>query len=1135
MTEPETSQTVAEKETTSATLTTETLPPEQEAEAETPPEPWTPERVSEWNAYYDIYVILAALLLAFTVSCNFVTDSQVWLHLKTGELIAEQTAPVSKDTFSYTETGQPWVDIPWLFQWGHAALYKLVYSLVPVNPADPTANRASAEQVAIGALVVLSALVRLATAWLLLRIRHRGPGVWWSALCVAIAFGAVYHPMYRVLMGGIAGAAAVAPFTWSQLFFTFELLVLFRAFSQGRAGSLWLLVPVFVLWANVDESFHIGLIVLAAAAIGRLLDGRNAASLVVNSERPKTNEEITGAEVTVERKPARARMAFIVLGLCVAACLANPYTYRVYTAAIDPYIQLFQPKDSLTTADQLSFFGEGIKKPEIFIEILGMTIPHWYLLRAFYLVVVALGLGSFLLNARRFSWSRFLPFIVLAVFWAILIRFHLFFGIVFAATIAVNGQEWYHDRLGTEGRLGWRWTLWSTGGRLVTLALIFFMVGKDITGYDISVPGIQFGLGYHEDDFPFEAAEFLATQKEIKGNVLNTSKSQGDILSWKGAPQRKTYVDGRAHLFPHELLEQWRETRKALSDDDKAVWQPLLDKYKISVIMIETGTAPTTYKQLMNSPNWIPFHDDGNIVMFGRSDAPDSDLTVFKANRLDPELRAFRTNHPVTGAERPPNPTTWIDDIFQNRTYSRPQSRTESSRRWLEGARADDTEGASEVLPEPARCLLAIQDARTALVHSPDDWIAFRRLKDAYRLLMIQEAALLAGIPITPANYNRIRMLAPNPEQLMNRFRQRMTALNYAVQTTPPPKNNLARNELESLNLELYQLYKSANAFDLARDRLHAVLDMSQPEDFVPEARARLDQDLAKLNQWYDSTKEKLDDLAIERQAGPLEQASFALNQGATGWAIEQLADAERSSVSLAVVKPRLIDVYCNTGQPDKALELLAVGAIDDPNLGAEPGTAAWRQGLVYFLLGNYPSAATLWKDRAIPKVRYDRSQKVLFAGQSLVRGDAIRSTSGFLSLPGTISLQASWEYDVAMCQLEAGSPDDAADHFTKALTLLPELPVRPIAVYYLEKMGKPVPPPPKSTTRSAGSAAATGVKALLNQPPQVPPVTSQSAPPQPAKPASSPATPPRTEPAKSSAPGQTVPKEAVPKRASKP
>ena len=69
------------------------------------------------------------------------------------------------------------------------------------------------------------------------------------------------------------------------------------------------------------------------------------------------------------------------------------------------------------------------------------------------------------------------------------------------------------------------------------------------------------------------------------------------------------------------------------------------------------------------------------------------------------------------------------------------------------------------------------------------------------------------------------------------------------------------------------------------------------------------------------------------------------------------------------------------------------------------------------------------------------------------------------------------------MCQLEAGMPEDAAAHFTKALTLAPDLPVRPIAAYYLEKMGKPVPPVPKRTlgtgkpgTASSSATPKTGI-----------------------------------------------------------
>src|SRR5262249_27048573 len=142
--------------------------------------------------------------------------------------------------------------------------------------------------------------------------------------------------------------------------------------------------------------------------------------------------------------------------------------------------------------------------------------------------------------------------------------------------------------------------------------------------------------------------------------------------------------------------------------------------------------------------------------------------------------------------------------------------------------------GGARPLPEPARCLLAIQDARIALSRNPDDPMAYRILNEAYRLLTLQESALLAGIPLTPENQPRITMLAPSPERLINRFRQRVTALNYAIQTSPTPASDPARNELFDLNMQLYELYSAAGFRDLARDRLGAALAINPSEDHLP-------------------------------------------------------------------------------------------------------------------------------------------------------------------------------------------------------------------------------------------------------------------------------------------------------------
>ncbi len=1062
MTEIQGNQSVPEDQSEKAPTTDEAVASdiETETEGEAAPEPWTPERVTEWNNYFDVYVMLAALLLVGLASCNYVTDPHLWLHLRTGQVIADQMAPVTTDIYSYTQSDKPWVNLPWLFQWASAAIYNFVSGLVPVNPTDTTANRAGTEQIAVGALVGLCALVRLATAVVLLKIRHRGPGLWWSAICVALAFGVIYHPLLGPLIGGLSGAAFVSPATWGQFLLALELYILFRSFTLARGGTLWFLVPLFALWANVDESFFTGLVVLAAAVLGRLLDGGDIepADEKGGNQKPDKPDENSSP-----RKPAKTATALVVLALSAVAALANPFTYHAYLAALEPYLRLMEPATAVTTMDLLSFFGPGIRTQ--------LGADYWYL-PAFYLIVLAVGIGSFLLNARRFTWRRFLPFAVMAVIWGVFMRANLHFGLVFATVLALNGQEWYQDRLGTQGRLGNLWAIWSTGGRLVTLALLFFFVIKDITGWNNTVPEVRFGLGFRPDDFAFDAADFLNSHNEIGGNVLNTSLGQGDVLIWKTASRRKTYVDSRPRFFDQAILEEWHKARKALSEDDKDTWKPLLDKYHISTIMIEPGPggAPNTHRRLFFSPNWIPFYDDGQIVMFGRADAPASDLAVFKANRLDPELRAFRVSHPVPGAERPPNATSWMDDYFQNRTASRLQSRTESSRRWLEGLGPVSNSPATEPLPEPARCLLAIQEARIALSRSPDDWIAFRRLKDAYRYLMQQEAALLAGIPLTPENQERIRMLNPSIDQVMLRYRQRVTALNSAIETTPPPWNAAARRELLSLNLELYQLYLSGNARDLARDRLQKVLDLNREGDLPAEAVAQFQQALTQLNEQIKKLEDQLEDRVLERQAGPVEQANFAMSQGAPGLAIAQLADANSTSLSPALVKPQLIDLYCHTGQADKALELLSVGAVDDPNLGSQPGASALRQGMVYFLLGNYLSAATLWQDRAIPRVRFDRSNRVLSAGSAFVRGEAIQATNTFLAMPGTLTQQASWHYDLALCKLEGGVPEEAAESFTKALTLAPDLTVRPVAAYYLEKLGKPVPPPPAKRAASAST-----------------------------------------------------------------
>ena len=99
------------------------------------------------------------------------------------------------------------------------------------------------------------------------------------------------------------------------------------------------------------------------------------------------------------------------------------------------------------------------------------------------------------------------------------------------------------------------------------------------------------------------------------------------------------------------------------------------------------------------------------------------------------------------------------------------------------------------------------------------------------------------------------------------RFKQRVTSLNYAILTTPPPKTPDARRELQALNMELFQLFLQAGYIDLARDRLQIFLDQIQPGDFPsPEAESQYRQQLEQLNQRVKQVEDNLMDLQVEHK-----------------------------------------------------------------------------------------------------------------------------------------------------------------------------------------------------------------------------------------------------------------------------
>ena len=99
------------------------------AEVPAPPVPSgaVPVRLRQRALSLDQHTVIVILGFLCLFAANFMaqTDPDFWWHLRTGQLIAQTGAVPTRDVFSYTALGQPWVVPEWLAElltyWLYAA------------------------------------------------------------------------------------------------------------------------------------------------------------------------------------------------------------------------------------------------------------------------------------------------------------------------------------------------------------------------------------------------------------------------------------------------------------------------------------------------------------------------------------------------------------------------------------------------------------------------------------------------------------------------------------------------------------------------------------------------------------------------------------------------------------------------------------------------------------------------------------------------------------------------------------------------------------------------------------------------------------------------------------------------------
>ena len=477
------------------------------------------------------WVLMLVLVYAASavVTMRPIVDPDIWWHLRTGQWVVEHGTVPLTDPFSAHGAGHRWIAYSWLFalaiygvyQWlGHVGI--VLYAL-------------------LGGLTLTTAIL-----FLILRFEYR--------ISRAIALTAVS-------IGAIAPALTPRSYLFTILLFIVEIYVLFDARETGRTSPLWILPPMFVLWANLHIQFVYGL-----AVIGMAL----AESLVVRLGRD-ARRDLFAVRQSIPFRP----LLFTAVA-CAVATLVTPYGLNIYR----PVIEIGSHRIAYNLIIELG--APTFRQP-----------ANWVFLLVALAAVYSLG--------RRRDLQLF-PTLLMAAgaYFSFTTRRDVWFLVV--ASVTIIAVTWGDRRLPLR-MPGWRAVL---AGALGLCAIVIAIAAWR----DLSETKLEAALAA---EYP-AAAVAAVRQQQYPGPLYNTF-DWGGFLIWR-LPEHPVSMDGRSNVHGDERI-----LRSLLTSTGKKGWSTDAELRAARLFILPADLALT--ELLRRDREYELVYEDAVAVVFARR-SPDT-------------------------------------------------------------------------------------------------------------------------------------------------------------------------------------------------------------------------------------------------------------------------------------------------------------------------------------------------------------------------------------------------------------------------------------------------------------------------------------------------------------------------------
>jgi tetratricopeptide (TPR) repeat protein len=527
--------------------------------------------------------ITGLILLALSLFAHKIIDTDIWWHLRTGRHILETRSIPGFDMYSYTAGGNRWIDLHWLFQ----VILRLVNGI--------------GGGYGLSLLFISLYGLTFTILWLAAPKGKR------FSLSVLFFFCALMASNSRFL---------ARPEAFSFVMIAVYMYILSR---YERGESTWLiycLIPLQILWTNLQGLFIIGPFLVSAYLVG----------FGISTVIPWSQQRRTGANAP------GARPLLIIFGGVVLSCLVNPYGIE---GALFPFtlftrvggvenifaqsIAEFQPPFSgYNLTSSIKWFA-------VFLLLSAAVMAMNYKrMRPQHLLVFA-GLAYLALNARRN-----IPPFVLAVL-----------------PIAVTHGSEVIERFNNarDGRFS---------GAIERIALVCCVALSIAFGLQIvSVinnryyindrRAERFGFGFKEQTHPRGAFVFIR-ENEIRGPFFN-NLDVGGMFIHELYPRERVFIDARLEVNSAEVFSEYR---RAMSDAQ--AFGRLSQKYLFKAIVISHVAQDALFlvPVLHFSPQWKLVYLDPIAAVFVKATREHENLiTEYGINIAEDYIEPFAPHDTV--------------------------------------------------------------------------------------------------------------------------------------------------------------------------------------------------------------------------------------------------------------------------------------------------------------------------------------------------------------------------------------------------------------------------------------------------------------------------------------------------------